>query len=80
MPLKHRLLLFLLLMFGFGYEVNAKHIAGGDFTYRRLNGNNFEITLKIFRDCSDFVAFDNAILIGVFNKGTNTLVNSYTVA
>ena len=50
MPLKHRLLLFLLLMIGFGYDANAKHIAGGDFTYRRLNGNNFEITLKIFRD------------------------------
>lgn len=80
MTLKHRLLLCLLLTFGFANDVHAKHIAGGDFTYRRLSGNNFEITLKIFRDCSDFVPFDNSILIGVFNKGTNSLINSYTVA
>ncbi|MEZ5067626.1 MAG: hypothetical protein R2847_03695 [Bacteroidia bacterium] len=39
-----------------------------------------KITLKLFRDCADFVLFDNTILIGVFNKGTNALGGSYTVA
>jgi gliding motility-associated-like protein len=60
--------------------LQAKHIAGGDFTYRRLSGNQFEITLKLYRDCSDFVPFDNSILVGVFDKGNNNLIASYTIA
>ncbi len=60
-------------------QLSAKHIAGGDFTYRRLNGNNFEITLKFFRDCTDFVKFDDTVKIGVFVRGTNTLFGSYDI-
>ncbi len=80
MPLKLKIFFCTILLCMSGLEVMSKHIAGGDFTYRRLSGNQFEITLKLFRDCSDFVPFDNTILIGVFNKGTNGLVGSYTVA
>ena len=80
MPLKFRYAIFTFMLILLGQDAVSKHIAGGDFTYRRLTGNQFEITLKLFRDCADFVPFDNTILIGVFNKGTNALVGSYTVA
>src|SRR5690606_18358466 len=80
MPLKFRYAIFTFMLILLGHDAVSKHIAGGDFTYRRLTGNQFEITLKLFRDCADFVPFDNTILIGVFNKGTNALVGSYTVA
>lgn len=74
-----RVFLFLLISLCAGGSLFAKHIAGGDFTYRRLSGNNFEITLKFFRDCTDFVAFDDTVKIGVFVRGSNTLFASYNI-
>ncbi len=32
--------------------VNASHIMAGDLTYRCLGGNQYEVTLKAYRDCS----------------------------
>lgn len=60
----------------------AKHIVGGDFTYRRLPGpgNFFELSLKLFRDCNSNVDLDNTILIGVFDKVTNLRIDTLTMS
>lgn len=63
------LTIFILLIIGF--SAKASHIVGGDFTYRWINGNKFELTLKLYRDCNTPVAFDPDIVIGVFDKVTN---------
>lgn len=50
----------------------ASHIVGGDFTNRWIGGNNFELTLKIYRDSLNGLApFDATIVIGIFDKVTN---------
>ncbi len=54
----------------------ASHIVGGDFTYKRLSGNNFEITLKLYRDCAAMAPFDTQINIGIFEQGTNAIIDS----
>jgi len=58
------------------FNAGASHIVGGDFTYKRLSGNNFEITLKLFRDCASQAPFDNQINIGIFEQGTNAVIDS----
>ncbi len=50
----------------------ATHVVGGDFTYRWLIGNQFELTVKIYRDCLPGNAgFDQSIVIGIFDKVTH---------
>ncbi len=49
--------------------VFAYHIIGGEMYYDRLEGNNFRITLKIYRDCSaaEAAPFDDPLQIYVYN-------------
>ncbi|MEO5571540.1 MAG: gliding motility-associated C-terminal domain-containing protein [Bacteroidia bacterium] len=63
----------LLIVFLFCCQfAKASHIVGGDFTYRWIGGNNFELKLKIYRDCyNSQTPFDNTITIGIFDKVTN---------
>jgi gliding motility-associated-like protein len=65
------------------HEVSAKHIVGGDITYRRLatvpGGARFEIALKIYRDSSSNVFFDNSILVGIFERNTNIRKDSIEI-
>jgi gliding motility-associated-like protein len=56
------------LMFFIVPESYATHIVGGEITYRCLGNNNYEITLRVFRDCDTGVPwFDNPASIGVFD-------------
>ena len=53
------------------------HIAGGEMSYKWTGGNNFEITLKLYRDClTGSAAFDPFIVIGVFNKTSNARIDT----
>lgn len=62
----------ILLWFCFPGTSDATHVVGGDFTYRWLTGNQFELTLKIYRDCLPGNAgFDQSIVIGIFDKITH---------
>jgi gliding motility-associated-like protein len=62
----------------FASNLSAKHIVGGDMTYRYLSDINdstklFEITLVIYRDCaSGGGQFDNPAVIGVFRGSRNS--------
>ncbi len=73
--LKLRYTSFIILLFlVFASNVKATHIVGGEITYRCLGNSNYEITLRVFRDCDTGVPwFDNPASIGVFDAN-NQLV------
>jgi gliding motility-associated-like protein len=61
---------FLLLVF----PLKATHIIGGEMYYDCLGGNNYLITLKVYRDCLNGQApFDNPASISVWDAGGNLL-------
>ncbi len=52
----------------------ATHIVGGEIYYDHLGGNNYKITLKVYRDCYNGQApYDNPAYIGVFDSNGNLL-------
>lgn len=78
----YTLLVFLFVLCGVS-ALYGKHIVGGDITYKRIatvpGGAKFEITLKIYRDSSSGVNFDPNILVGIFERNTNTKIDSITI-
>jgi len=64
-------LIFILFLTGVSY---ATHIVGGELSYEHVNGNNYKITLKVYRDCINGQApFDNPASIGLFNAAGNLI-------
>ncbi|MGQ0829200.1 MAG: PKD domain-containing protein [Bacteroidota bacterium] len=55
--------------------IEASHLIGGDFTYIYLGNNKYQITLQVFRDCSDTYDFDNPASIAVYESNGNLIVN-----
>lgn len=59
-------------------QVLATHIVGGAFSLQRISGNQYELTLKVLRDCKNGqAAFDNPATIGIYDKTTHTLMDDY---
>ena len=75
-----RRLVILFFILCTGYSVFAYHIIGGEMIYTRLTGNNFEIKLKLYRDCSaaEAAPFDDPLQIYVYNAA-GALVDSLVV-
>lgn len=46
------IILMLALLPGSGSSVKAAHLIGGELSYRCLGGNDFEISLVMYRDCN----------------------------
>ncbi len=58
----------------------ATHIVGGDITLKSLGANNFEVTLRFYRDCTaGTAAYDNPITLGVYDQITNTEAFQFTL-
>ena len=56
--------------FLFTTNVSATHIVGGGLTYRCLGGDQYEVTLKLYRDCffgASNAYFDDPASIGIFD-------------
>jgi hypothetical protein len=74
---------FLVLAFALFYgNAAGTHLVGGSMNYEFLSksGNTYtyRVTLKIYRDCSSAVDFDETIKIGVYeNVGALDLVNTF---
>ena len=50
-------------------QLKASHIVGGEIYYDNLGGNNYKITLKVYRDCFNGVPpLDNPAFITIFDK------------
>jgi len=57
------------ILFGLNLNLFAAHIIGGEITYQCIGNNNYEITLKLYRDCNSGGAFlDNTASIGIFSS------------
>ncbi len=66
------------LFFMLPFTADATHIVGGEIGYRCLGGNQYEITLRVFRDCfnADPTAFfDDPGIIGVYASNGLRLSN-----
>jgi len=72
-----RLLLIVFLFFNL--NVLASHIVGGEMYYDCIGGNEYRITLKLYRDClSDGAGFDDPLPITIFN-GSNVNIGGFTI-
>jgi len=66
------------IFFMLPFTANATHIVGGEIGYRCLGGNQYEITLRVFRDCfnADPTAFfDDPGIIAVYASNGLRLSN-----
>ena len=65
--------LLIVMLFTLTIPARAFHIVGGEIYYDCLGGNNYLITLKLYRDCySGGAEFDNPLSLGIY-KADGTL-------
>lgn len=80
--IRNKATIFVLFYLIFGFQAIATHIAGAEINYECLGGDNYQIRLRIYRDCSKDgtpdpnADFDPNILLFIY-KGSNlyTTVN-----
>lgn len=73
-------IIIFLVFFIAHFQVHATHIVGGDITLKSVGGNNYEVTLRFYRDCSPgTAAFDNPITLGVYDQVTNVESFQFTL-
>lgn len=53
------------------FDARATHLVGGEMYYDHLGGNNYKVTLKLYRDCNcvncaDFASYE---YISIYNQG-----------
>lgn len=49
---------------------HATHIVGGEMFYDHLGGDQYQITVKLYRDCTG-IAFDDPINVGIYSGAGN---------
>lgn len=55
----------------------ATHLTGGTMTYRCLGNNQYEVSVKVYRDCDTGIPwFDDPISLGIFDAQTNSYIRS----
>lgn len=54
---------------------NATHIVGGVINYTWISGSTYEVTMRIYRDCSSTSGFDDPAQLGIFDELTNTRIS-----
>lgn len=60
-------------------SIYASHIVGGEIFYDHLGGNDYRVTVKLYRDCySDGAAYDDNLPITVFD-GNNVQLMNFTI-
>jgi len=57
----------------------ATHIVGRDFSVKHVSGNDFEVTLKLFRDCNGLAGFDPTINVGIYDPVSNVMLSSFSM-
>jgi gliding motility-associated-like protein len=64
----------------FSFQLFASHIVGGEMYYDCLGNNQYRVTIKVYRDCnSNGADFDTPLNIGVFDKVTNSRIQTTAV-
>lgn len=70
-----KLLLFGLLLLA--RPSSATHIVGGGFDLQWISGSTYRLTLVVYRDCTSLTGFNDVLYVGVFDKVTNSMVDSF---
>ncbi|MFK7932985.1 MAG: PKD domain-containing protein [Saprospiraceae bacterium] len=68
--------LFIITLLTLPLQIFASHIVGGEISYRCLGGNEYEVTLDVYRDCfygAEDAQFDEQASVGIFNLDDNQL-------
>ena len=67
----------------FSFEASATHLIGSDMYYTYMGNDNYQITLKVYRECgpanTQGTDFDDQIVLGVFNMQNNSFIDEYNV-
>jgi gliding motility-associated-like protein len=67
--------LYLFLILLLPLSGSASHIVGGDFSLQHISGNDYQLTLKVFRDCQNGVPyFNQPLFVGMFERNTNKYI------
>ncbi|MEX2485186.1 MAG: PKD domain-containing protein [Brumimicrobium sp.] len=73
--------LLIILMFLTPLGLLAEHIVGGEISYECLGGNEYRVTIKMYRDCNGPGAqFDNPLSLGIFKNSDNSLFDEKSVS
>ena len=78
--LKIKLLLFIFLS---PFYLFATHIIGGMMELNWIEGDNYQLNVRVIRDCnsgSPNAYFDNTISVGIFEKGTDSLISNFILS
>ena len=77
MRLKTSNLIILLLVLLCSIDLYAAHIVGGDFSYRHISGDTYEIKMKMYRDCGGRGAgFEQSLEVSIYDKETNQYIKT----
>lgn len=72
-----RRILLLALAFYYSASSFATHIVGGDLHYEYLGGDEYDIFLKVYRDCAtSFTDFDNPAVVGIYNADNQLIATA----
>ncbi len=73
-----KICVFLVLIFAvFVKNTEAAHIVGGDFSYKYITGDRYQIKMKMYRDCGGGGAsFEQSLRVGIYDKETNKLIKT----
>jgi gliding motility-associated-like protein len=75
-----KLFALLALLWGLVTPMRAAHLVGGEITYTCVGNNQYQVKLRIYRDCfSSGAQFDNTVNFSVYNLA-GTLVTNPTVS
>jgi Secretion system C-terminal sorting domain len=75
-----RILLLTAIILLAAINLEAAHIIGGKFSYRKLNNLILELRLELERDCAGGGApFENSLRVGIYGKSTNSLVRNISL-
>lgn len=59
----------------------GSHIVGGDFSLTHIEGNDYYLTLKVFRDCENGIPpFNDPLYVGMYEKSTHRRVHAITMS
>ncbi|MGK0364115.1 MAG: gliding motility-associated-like protein [Saprospiraceae bacterium] len=76
-----RLLILLPLLLLLCPHAEASHIVGGDISYQHIEGNTYEVLVRVYRDCFyglEDAQFDDPASVGIFDEN-NVLIDNLLI-
>ncbi len=73
-----RLLILLPLLLLLCPRAEASHIVGGDISYQHIEGNTYEVLVRVYRDCFyglEAAQFDDPASVGIFDENNMLIEN-----